>query len=375
LTALTDRYGINLSISKPVPGSGSAFNMRDTMYYATADDSYFMNYILLANNTIVMEEDARQNSQGDYYGLKLQKIRNSRAVNNAIELADTTQFYPSLSNKFAAAVYYQGPSPEEVNNMIDYNIYSYRRTSGSSVDAYRYVNTDITGVVVDLGYRDEYNTLNNWQNWMHTDVYSNTKSFMNDLQKIPERFPRLRINRNPVPTNSPLDRTGIYLAEAETDIDGANRNYADQRLDIGAELVSGNKYSSDIEVLNIYSPATYKANRGPWSDAEYFMIKNEPIKVRALVRNNANNAAINKRITLRIFQEPSAVNNENADIHTKNYTTNYYNNERAHNRDASDFREIPTSVTPFFMDSKNVTITSGEGMYIEFQLDKTFNTY
>jgi hypothetical protein len=210
---------------------------------------------------------------------------------------------------------------------------------------------------------------------MHTDIFSSTKPFMNNLHKTTELFPRLRINRNPVPTNSPLDRMGVYLAEAETDIDGANRNYADQRLDIGAELVSGNKFSSDIEVLNIYTPATYHANRGPWSDAEYFMIKNEPITVRALIRNNGNNTAINKRITLRVFEETSLENSRIADIHNNNYNTNYYNNERAHYRDTSNFPNTNTGSTPFWTESKDVTIAPGEGIYIEFKLNKRFNTY
>ena len=139
---------------------------------------------------------------------------------------------------------------------------------------------------------------------MRTDLFSNTKTFVKDLEKDETTFiPKLRVKRNPSPANSPLDRAGVYLPEAEVDIDGQIRNFADQRLDIGAELVLGDRHASDIQILNIYTPGTYKANRGPLSDAEYFMIKDEPIVVQAFIRNNGNAVVQNKSITLRVFEE------------------------------------------------------------------------
>jgi len=383
LSSVVDRYGINLSISKRIQRleAGEQFVPSDTLYYATGDDSYFMNYILLANNTIIMEEDGRSNSQGDYYGLKLQKIKNSRAVNNAIEMADSTLFFNQNSNKYAAAVYYQGPSPLDARNIIDYNIYSLRSGINTDVDidVYRYVNTDISGKIVDLGYREEYRSLNNWQNWMRTDMYSRVKSFMYGLEKSSELFPRYRIRRNPSPVNSPLDRNGTYLAEALTDIDGKDRNYADQRLDIGAELVRGEKFASDVEVLNIYSPATYKANRGPFKDAEYFMVPDTSIKVTALLRNNGNSPVSNKRVTLRVFEESQLINNSVANSHNVNFNTIYYNNERAHLRDLTNFAEINIDITPppvpFFTETKYVTIAPGEGYFVDFNFSRRLNTY
>lgn len=98
---------------------------------------------------------------------------------------------------------------------------------------------------------------------MHNDFYSVVRSFSGDLEASQDYYPRLRFRTNPAPSNSPLDKRGTYLAEAEVDIDGINRVAVNQNLDIGAQYVSGTKLAYDVEVLNIVSPATYKANVGP----------------------------------------------------------------------------------------------------------------
>ena len=164
---------------------------------------------------------------------------------------------------------------------------------------------------------------------------------MKDLHHKPTNFfPILRIKRNPSPINSPLDRSGVYLPEAEIDIDGQERNFADQRLDIGAELVLGDRFASDMVVLNINAPATYKANRGPLSDAEYFMIDNKPLTVSAFVKNNGNQPVQNKEVTLRVYQELALTNNFNASLHDTNYLKTFFNNEGALNSSSTQFMDI-----------------------------------
>ena len=341
-TSIVNRQGINISVGIRTLGNGESYSISDTTYYATKDDSYFIDNLLIANNTVVIDNDRFENSSGDYYGLKLKKIKNARIVNNAIEMADTSKNILTDS-RYAAAIYYQGPPPSEANNTIDYNIYSYNSLGSTTTDCYRFVYTETTGKVVDLGYKNEYNTLNNWQNWMKTDLFSNSKSFMKDLNFIyrtGSQYPILRVKRNPSPINSPLDRAGVYLAEAEVDIDGNRRNYADQRLDIGAELVMGERFASDMQVLNINTPGTYKANRGPFSDAEYFMVEDKPITVKAFIRNNGNAVVSNKEIKLRVYEEPVLTNNFNADVFTTNYTQTFINNERALYTSIPQFQDI-----------------------------------
>jgi hypothetical protein len=310
-------------------------------------------------------------------------------LNNAIEMEDTTFLHLSVNrNKFAAAMYYQSPLASESGNEIDYNIYAYSKNDNVHVDAYRAVITDVSGVVVDFGYRDEYKTLSNWQNWMKTDVFSSNKSFVNFFEKSEELIPKFRYIKDPIPVNCPLERRGTYLREAEVDIDGYDRTKGDQRLDIGAQLLSGIRFTSDIEVLNIIEPATYFSGIGPLSDAEYFMIKDEPIKVKVLLRNNGNGSLINHPITLRIYEEPRDVNNFNADLHNNNFDVTYYNNEISHNLDRTTFRPIQSIIdnpnnppATFFEETKIVNIASGEGAIIEFDLPlltqrfKAYNTF
>jgi len=327
-SSTVDRYGIHLSISKRQQiTSGDSWKASDTLFYSTADSSYNIERMLIANNTILMEEDNFYSS-GDYIGLYLQKLRNSRVLNNAIEMADTTQSYSERSLKFASAIFYQSPEPELANNQIDYNVYYTRPGSSSIIDIYRYVNTDVSGIILDLGYRGEYSTLSQWQNWMRTDVFSTIKGFSHHFEKTNERYPRFRMRTNPLPINNPLEKRGTYLTEAGTDIDGKDRNTADQRYDIGAQLLEGRRFITDIEILNIYEPATYKANIGPFRDAEYFMIDNKPITVKVLVRNNGNNPVSNKNLTLRVYRETATVNNANANRFNTEFNDTYYNNER-----------------------------------------------
>jgi hypothetical protein len=108
-----------------------------------------------------MEEDNYQFSDGNCYGLVLQKIKNSRIINNAIEMRDSSQYYPAGSNKFSAAVFYQGPTPQQLKNEIDYNIYNINNSSFAEMDIYRYISTELDGSIVDLGYREEFRTINN----------------------------------------------------------------------------------------------------------------------------------------------------------------------------------------------------------------------
>jgi hypothetical protein len=293
-------------------------------------------------------------------------------------MGDSTQVYTASSQNFAAALFYQGPSPDESKLTMDYNVYAVRTNPLCAVDVYRYVNTDISGSILDLGYRGEFDRLTQWQNWMQTDVNSVSKPFMHDLVTSTETFPKLRMTTDPKPVNSPLDNTGTFVSEAERDIDDVLRNVNDQRADIGAQSFEGEKYNMDLEAVNIYEPATYKSGIGPFKDAEYFMIDNKPIKVRVYVKNNGNTNIFNRSVTLTIYQEPLVTNNANAAIHNQNYTEHYYNREDAHYRDNSTFSDIDnSSAAIFYTESKNISVVAGEGIYVEFQLPagKEFETY
>ncbi|MDR0926318.1 MAG: T9SS type A sorting domain-containing protein [Ignavibacteria bacterium] len=379
LNANVDRYGINLKVSHRTLSEeefATGYKPEDTLYYAVSDPTYYFDQILVANNTIVMEEDNYQLTSGDYFGIRSQKVKNGRILNNAVELQDSTLFYNRLSEKYAAAIYYQGPAPEEANVTINYNDYAFNSNSDVPVDAYRYVNTDfLTGTILDYGYRGEFKDLTQWQNWMHTDFFSNNKPFAKDLVNSNENFPKLRIPSNPLPVNNPLDNAGTAVPEVTSDIDGRIASIADQKIDIGAQAFDGAKYGNDLEVMTITDPSTYHAAAGPFKDAEYFMIENKPITIKTLIRNNGNSNVINKPINLRVYEESAVINNSVADVHYNNYTDKYWNKENQHMTDNSIFAEIPNTATPIFNATQNISIPAGGSIEIEFALTAPFRTY
>lgn len=160
--ANTSRYGINLALAKKNVAPGTTLPLADNMYYSTGHPNHFLDELLVANNTIVLGEDGSRNSSGDYFGIRLQRIKNSRILNNAIELEDSTQVFASNNNNnFAALIYYQGPSPTELNNQIDYNAYGYRMQNSSAVDVYSHALTDVAGSMIDFPRHGEYRNLSN----------------------------------------------------------------------------------------------------------------------------------------------------------------------------------------------------------------------
>ena len=351
----TKRYGINISLSKKL-GDYSL------PYYEVEDPSYNIKNIEIANNTIIMTADDYSTSYGEYIGLRLQGLINSTIYNNAIHLDDKT-FNASRAN-LASVIYYQGATPSEANNIFNYNVYYW--DSSSVVDAYRFVNTDLaTGTVLDTGYVSEYEKLEQWQNWFKSDYYSVIREFYSDLVYSDETYPKLRINRNPLPLNSPLDNRGKILTSIPDDIDGTLRGSGDQKYDIGAEEFNSNRYALDFELVNFASPATYKSSTGPFKDAEYLMIDNKPIRPVVRVRNNGVATLTNRLLQLKVYRESSSINNINAALHTNNFENVYYNNEALHNKDNTVFEPVDESILEYTYE-KYVTLSPGDDFEIEF---------
>ncbi len=364
----TNRYGISIGLSRPY---GEDINQFDFPYYVVEDLKYNIEDINISNNTIILEEDDFADSRGEYMGLRLQHLRNSTIVNNAIHLGDNT--FDKWQTNLANVIYYQGASPKEANNNINFNVYYW--DTNSVIDAYRFVNTDYaTGTVLDTGYVSEYHKLEQWQNWLVSDYYSSCIEFYNDYQKSDERFPKLRVKQDPVPINSPLDNRGIIVDLFRDDIDGKLRGIGDQKYDIGAEEINSTRYSLDLELVNFAAPATYKASHGKFKDAEYHMIDNKPITARIRVRNNGDATLTNRTLTIKIYRESPTINNFNANLHNNNFNNKYYNNELFHNRDETIFRDIDNNnlIATF---AKQFTLSSGDVFELEFPTDWIPETY
>jgi len=267
-------------------------------------------------------------------------------------------------------MFYQGPEPAVAKNNINYNVYQWNHAS--PINAYRYINTDVsTGIVLDTGYTNEYSRLEQWQNWMKADYYSVTRDFTRELFFTDENIPRLRVIQDPLPVNSALDNRGILINENKTDIDGRLRGTGDQKYDIGAQEISSVKYSVDFEVINFAAPATYKGNLGPFSDAEYHMIDNKPVVAKVRVRNNGDVTLSNKELKLRVYRESVNTNQVNTNIHNYNFTEKYYNNETAHNSDNSNFSPVVSTGFGAVLAATSdavVTLSAGDEFEIELPL-------
>lgn len=351
----THRYGINISLSKKL----GDYNLP---YYEVEDKQYNIKDIEIANNTIIMNADEFSNSYGEYFGIRMQGIVNTKFLNNAIYLEDKS--FNSLRTNLAAVVYYQGAMPSEAGNTFNYNVYYW--DTNSIIDAYRFVNTDIkSGTVLDTGYVSEYNKLEQWQNWLKSDYYSVYRNFYNDFSYSNETYPKLRIKKDPIPLNSPLDNRGTILNLIKSDIDGNLRGVGDQKYDIGAEEFNSNRYSLDLELVNFANPATYKASTGPFKDAEYLMIDNIPIRPVVRVRNNGVATLTNRLLQLRVYRENSSINNSNALLHNNNFEDVYYDNEILHNKDNTNFEDVDESILEFTYE-KYVTLSPGDDFEIEF---------
>jgi hypothetical protein len=364
----TNRYGINVGLTRPY---GENIKQSDFPYYVVEDLKYNMEEFNISNNTIILEEDDYLDSHGEYMGLRLQHLRNSTIVNNAIHLGDKT--FDKEKTNLANVIYYQGASPSEANNNINYNVYYWDTTS--VIDAYRFVNTDYaTGTVLDTGYVGEYHSLEQWQNWLVSDYYSSCIDFYNDYIKTDERFPKLRVKQDPVPVNSPLDNRGVIIDAFRNDIDGKLRGIGDQKYDIGAEEINSTRYSLDLELVNFAAPATYKASHGPFKDAEYHMIDSKPITAKIRVRNNGDATLTNRTLTMKIYRESPTINNFNANLHNNNFNIEYYNNELLHNRDQTIFRDIDNNnlVATF---TKQFTLSAGDVFELEFPTEWIPETY
>ena len=112
------------------------------------------------------------------------------------------------------------------------------------------------------------------------------------------------------PIGSILNDRGERLASLTHDIDGEDRGAAGQGYDIGADEFDGRLYVSDLEVVEILSPSSYRSSMGATSDAEYVMTE-APVDVTARIRNSGALPRTNADVMVKIYRETMASNNGN----------------------------------------------------------------
>ncbi|MGC8747599.1 MAG: T9SS type A sorting domain-containing protein [Candidatus Kapaibacteriota bacterium] len=260
---------------------------------------YYSRNDKIANNTIVISPNPGVVSTYPIAGIGIQSAKNTVVKNNAIALMDMNV---DPNNQVYACIFYEGMMPSEMGLTSDRNAFWYANGSGGTV--VRFVETDKNDNILDNGgNRNDFATLEQWQNWTGMDGNSVFGNFTNDFVYLGyEPNQRLRIATNPTPLGSILNNRGERIDWVTHDIDGNIRGAAGQRYDIGAVEFEGRLYLSDLEMIKITYPAKYQSSTGMFNDAQYVM-DNTPTNVKALVRNSGNLQQSAVNVTVNIYRE------------------------------------------------------------------------
>lgn len=255
---------------------------------------YFVRNATIANNTILLTEDGIANN-GNIAGIGVQQTRGLRMMNNAIAVNDPTV---SSNNQVASGIFVHGDFPMNDALTSDKNAYWFGNTN---IAAFRHVYTDFKTRIIEVGDRNEYRALSQWQMATKNDLNSVTYgNFVNEhyfMGSYPEEI-RVRSNVK----GSVLTRRGERLPEVTHDIYGNIRGVAGGRYDIGAVEFNGSLFNHDAEMMVVTEPGTYRATAGNFSDAEYLMTT-APVEVKTVVRNSGNMPIFNKKLYVNIYRE------------------------------------------------------------------------
>lgn len=255
---------------------------------------YFIRNSAIANNTVLLTEDGVTNNN-NLAGLGIQQVKNLKVYNNAVAVNDPTI---SSNNQVASVVFYHGDYPELVGLDADRNAYW---VGSANISAYRHVYTDWKTRIWEIGTRNEYRSLSQWQMQSRTELNTvSTGNFVNDHYFVGTYPEEIKVRTNI--KGSVLTRRGDRLSQVTHDLYGNIRGVAGGRYDIGAVESNGALFNHDAEMLVITAPGTYRATDGIFNDAEYLMTK-APIEVKAIVRNSGNMPVFNKKLTLNIYRE------------------------------------------------------------------------
>lgn len=256
----------------------------------------------ITNNTIVIDGDNAATT-GSLIGIALQQADSAIIYNNAIAVLDNNFDASSL---YSSAIFFQGMNPKYQGIIANRNAFYTPYT-----DIYRFVETDKYSTIVNPGFKGEYVNLHQWQQFANNDWQSVYSNFMTDMAYVGANPSKLRVKSTPTyPKNSVLNNRGDRVAPVTEDIDGNVRGVAHQRYDIGACEFNGGFYTSDLELLNIVTPGSYRDLRSTsmFNDAEYIMTT-APVDVSARIRNNGNIQQTNVNMNLKIYRENPAEHN------------------------------------------------------------------
>ena len=270
-----------------------------TMMLTPKVATYYTRNDQIVNNTVWIRSDHNGvSSDRGTFGIAAQQTSNALINNNAVALTDDEV---NTTAPGYAGFFFQGLMPDEGSLVSDRN--AFWTSDDADAAFYQFVEMDENGNIIEQGGRDDYKTLEQWQNWTGQDVNSVFGDFTQDyvfLGTAPNQ--KLRVKSDPAPIGSILNNRGNNIDWNRYDIDGTRRGAAGQRYDIGHVEFDGRLYLSDMEAIRITEPAAYKSSDGFFSDAEYIMTT-APVNIKGLFRNSGNLPQNAVTATLQIYLE------------------------------------------------------------------------
>ncbi|MBL7997903.1 MAG: right-handed parallel beta-helix repeat-containing protein [Candidatus Kapabacteria bacterium] len=257
---------------------------------------YFSRMDSVYNNTVVMMPQTVSNG-ATVVGVGLQQVRGATVVNNAIAVTASASAVNTAAGNVYAGLFYQGVMPKVTGGLTS-NRNAFWTPNAAIA---RFIETDGNSQILELGAQNDYTNLGQWKAWTAQDVNSVVGNFPAEHAVVTTATPnRLRVQTNPLPLGSILDRRGERIGANMTDLDGDPRGLNGSRFTIGADEFVGRLYVNDIEAIEVLSPVSYRAGSGTFSDAEYIMTQ-APVNVQARMRNggSASQAGVQIRCEIR----------------------------------------------------------------------------
>ena len=275
------------------------------------------------NNTIIMEEnDAMGINNGVVAGVMIQNTSSTEVYNNAIAVTDIN--IPT-ENQYAAAIVVQGLLPFEGGPSIDNNVYFVDKPMmddepvlDEGAMLVKYIEMDKETHSLKYEYdKYDYVNLEQWRIWTGSDRNSIESNFLVNYDLSDETNVTIAMEGGQYPIGSVLNNRGVKVDVVTRDVNMNKRGVTGQRYDIGAHEFKGRLYTSDMQMVRIESPASYKDafqsndEEHDFTNEEHIMAMS-PINVSARVRNDG--ALLQAGIELSIAVERVDYLGENIEV-------------------------------------------------------------
>ena len=256
--------------------------------------TYFIKGATVANNTIIINNDSYNNT-GFVSGIAIQNTSGLTFANNAIANLDDQN-----SSTVNSALMFQSVRPDGDNIQMDNNAY----WVNANASVVRYIEIDQNSDIVELGYTNEFATLDRWKMYIGMDQTSVANyNFLNDHIFTGYEPVFINIKSNPAPKGSALNNRGLILPQVKYDLFGTQRGQQGQAYDIGAIEFNGIPYLVDLQPYGIVKEGVRReAPNMQFSDGFYEMVGGAT-NFEAVIYNGGSNTQNQVPVTLEISVE------------------------------------------------------------------------